>query len=306
MQVITVATDPQHYYHSMVESARRNNINITILGWGQKWQGFIWKLKLIKDKLKFVDPNEIIMFIDAYDIIFLKDQNEIIKNFLSYKKNIVFGAVCGNKSKLEKKVGDEIFYKKYNFPKKKSCFDKLNSGCYIGYAKNILDILNDICNLVDCNDEKIDDQVVMSKYYSENYDKKKIELDYNVKLVYNFECHNDFKYISDNLNRLTNNQTGEVGISGKLFTLDEKGRFFVKETNSYPCLIHGHGYTNLNSIVKYLGLPSKIKSNNFNYSYNTFINTKKIFITIFIVLLILLLLVIYKYKRKTFKKLNIF
>ena len=139
MKFITVATDPQHYYYSMLESAKRNNIDITILGWGQKWNGFVWRFKLIKEKLKSLDPKEIVMFFDAYDVIFLKNESEILKNFLSYKKNIVFGAVCGDKSKLEKKVGDEIFYKKYNFPKKKTCFDKLNAGCYIGYAKNILD-----------------------------------------------------------------------------------------------------------------------------------------------------------------------
>ena len=99
MHFITIATNAQHYFYSMKESAKRNNIKIEIRGWGKKWGGFIWKFKLMKDKLKHLPKKDIVMFFDAYDIIFMKNEKEIEK-VLEYGKKILFGVFVALQRKL--------------------------------------------------------------------------------------------------------------------------------------------------------------------------------------------------------------
>jgi hypothetical protein len=85
MKVVTVATHPDRYFNSLLDSAKKNNIEITVLGMGEKWQGFKWKLTLMKEFLKNNNPYEIVVFIDAYDVIFLQDLNKLKEVMLYYK-----------------------------------------------------------------------------------------------------------------------------------------------------------------------------------------------------------------------------
>ena len=85
MKVVTVATHPERYFNSLLDSAKKNNIEITVLGMGQKWQGFKWRLTLMKEFLKNNNPYEIIVFIDAYDVIFLQDLNKLKEEFIKAK-----------------------------------------------------------------------------------------------------------------------------------------------------------------------------------------------------------------------------
>jgi hypothetical protein len=288
MKFITVATDPQHYYYSMIESAKRNNIDLEILGWGKKWGGFIWRLKLLINYLQNLDKNEIVMFVDAYDIIFMKGPQEIENEFLSYDKNIVFGGLCGENSYLEKKMTKLIFSKNLEFPEQETCFKALNAGCYIGYADSILDILTGICSRNDCRNKKLDDQKIISEYFIKNHHNKNLGIDFNTRIVYNFESPSDFNYIYNHIIRFFNLKTIDYGLENKLFKL-ENNNFLVKQNGTYPCIIHAHGYTNIDSIVKKLNLPPKIKSKNYEYGYQTFINTKKVSTILLIILLIIII-----------------
>lgn len=298
MYFITVATNPQHYFYSMQESAKRNNIKIEILGWGQKWQGFIWKFKLMKEKLSKLSKNEIVMFFDAYDVIFLKNEKEIEKVFLDYGKKILVGSICG--SSLEKYISNLVFGGDA-LPKKSTCFDGLNSGCYIGYVKNLYNLLDNICKIYDCEDAKLDDQKIMTLFYKENHEKYDMELDYQTKLIYNFESNSNSNYLHSHLRRFSNLPTPDVGLEGNNFIFRDT-KFLVKKTNNYPCIIHGHGYTNIDSIIDKLDLPKKINSDNHNYAYKTFVNINLIkSIIICIVILIILAIILKCNKNKMLK-----
>lgn len=294
MHFITVATNPQHYFYSMKESAKRNNIKIEILGWGKKWGGFIWRFKLMKDRLRQLPKKDIVMFFDAYDIIFMKNEKEIEKIFLEYGNKILFGSYCG--ANLEKYVSKKVF-NAGNLPKKSTCYDSLNAGCYIGYAENLYNLLNNICEVYDCLDKKLDDQKIMTQFYKENHKKYDIQLDHQTKLVYNFESNSSKSYILAHLKRFWNLQLPDIGLEGNNFKLQDN-KFLVKKTNNYPCVIHGHGYTNMNSIVDKLNLPKKIQSDNFNYAYKTFINVNLIRGIMFCLILIVILVIVFKFNKK--------
>lgn len=56
-------------------SCERHQLPLTVLGQGQRWQGFRWKLQLVRDALQ-VDVNQgrgddLVAFVDAYDVIIL-------------------------------------------------------------------------------------------------------------------------------------------------------------------------------------------------------------------------------------------
>src|SRR5690349_20347835 len=89
MKIVTVATHSDGYMPLLVEGCKKNNLELVVLGWKQKWQGFTWRLKLMKDYLKSVDPDEIIVFVDAYDVLNLKDEDYITRQFLKFERDIV-------------------------------------------------------------------------------------------------------------------------------------------------------------------------------------------------------------------------
>lgn len=53
-----------------VESAVRNNIPWEVLGWGVKWQGLSQKLQASLDYARSLDPDCIMLFSDAFDVLF--------------------------------------------------------------------------------------------------------------------------------------------------------------------------------------------------------------------------------------------
>ena len=161
MLFFTVATHPQHYYYAMLESAKKNDININVLGWRQKWNGFIWKFKLMEDALKKISPNELVMFIDAYDIIFLSDQTEIEYKFKKYNKRILFGATNNCESRLSLGcIFTKIFSNGKSLPKQPTKFDGINTGCYIGYANDLQNMFRQCRELYDLNVIKDDQKLI--------------------------------------------------------------------------------------------------------------------------------------------------
>ena len=127
MKNITVATKENvGYYNIMVESCKRNNIELIILGLGQKWEGLHMKFKLWLNYLNTLPDNEIIMVNDAYDIIILEDSKTILTKFKKFNKPIVFSYQDGF-------LINSVFNK---------CLEKvICSGNFIGYVKNIKEVI---------------------------------------------------------------------------------------------------------------------------------------------------------------------
>ena len=120
MKVVTVATHNDGYYNILKESCKRNKLNLVTLGFNQRWKGFTMRYELIKEYLKHIKDNEIILIVDAFDVIILQNEEEIIKKFKKFNKKIVFSVQNGLISK--------ILFKKCNQ-------NVLNQGTYIGYVK---------------------------------------------------------------------------------------------------------------------------------------------------------------------------
>ena len=86
MKLITVATHSEAYFPYLKQSCEKNNADLIVLGWGKKWDGYITKLKLVMNYCKSLEDDDIICFVDSFDVIMLRPINELEKAFRVFHK----------------------------------------------------------------------------------------------------------------------------------------------------------------------------------------------------------------------------
>ena len=213
MKVITVATHNDGYYNILKESCKRNKLNLVTLGFNQRWKGFTMRYELIKEYLKHIKDNEIILIVDAFDVIILQNEEEIIKKFKKFNKKIVFSVQNGLISK--------ILFRKCNH-------NVLNQGTYIGYAK-YLKLLYKILNK----------KTLFKKF--NNDDQQILNYKCNIKKIFfkkfvGFDIKNDIFYVTD--------VTSFINPNYLLF-----GKINLK---SNPSVLHLAASNNANKLIKKL------------------------------------------------------
>jgi hypothetical protein len=200
LYIITVATDNDYYLPYLIESCKRHNKEIIILGYGEEWKGFTWRFELLLTFLKNTNPNDIICFVDGYDVICTRNLNELPDEFIRLKEQHNCKMICGSS------VPQNLYYYYYNYLYFGLCKNKLlNAGNYIGYSKDIYAILNTIYKY---NLTTTDDQLLLTKYC--NKYKKDIYIDKKNELFWvpiNSLVEIDKNsYIIKNNNVIVNNQ----------------------------------------------------------------------------------------------------
>lgn len=143
--VYTVATSDTDGYQRYIHSAKRNDIKPIVLGFGLEWKGGDniktkagggWKVNLLKEALKEHenDLDTIVLFTDGYDVMFLSNIKAIVATFVNTGNRILFGAEAAcwpDPSLMEDYPTVKGSQKRY-----------LNSGMFIGYASEIIKLLN--------------------------------------------------------------------------------------------------------------------------------------------------------------------
>lgn len=90
---IVVATKQNvGYFSILIESCKRHNIDLVVLGKNHKWTGFTMRFSLWLSYLNTLDDTEIVMINDAYDVIIIENGSTIINRFIKLNKNIVVGS----------------------------------------------------------------------------------------------------------------------------------------------------------------------------------------------------------------------
>jgi hypothetical protein len=129
---ITVATKPHHILDKIKERIEKNKETIYVLGSHEDrqigWEGtrnFGVKLREVYYFLKrpALEENDIVLFTDAYDVVYCGTLKETMERFLHMNKPIIFGAE--KQCNPDPKRATE--YKEVNQE-----FSYLNSGMFIG------------------------------------------------------------------------------------------------------------------------------------------------------------------------------
>jgi len=141
-----------------------------------EWTGYKEKIFKLRKVYESLNDNDIICFVDAYDVIVNSNCEEILEKFLSFNKDLVIAAETNSYPKEYEEMY-EITTSKFKF---------LNSGCYCGYKHSIMKLFfwkEDSCIEEICSYKG--DQHYFIKYYLENYKNCSIVLDSNCLL---FQC----------------------------------------------------------------------------------------------------------------------
>jgi hypothetical protein len=93
MRTVTVATHSERYFPELKRSAQRLGYHLDVLEWGMKWRGFAMKL-LLRCYVASLHPEEIVLFVDGFDVVLLALACEMEKRFAADGRRIVFN--CQN------------------------------------------------------------------------------------------------------------------------------------------------------------------------------------------------------------------
>lgn len=204
---------------TLMKSCKENNVNMNVDGIGSKWNGN-------KDKptnfLKFLNEcrdDQIVMFVDANDVIFFDNPENIKKKFLKFNKNIVMSAemYCSPDKEISEYYPEET---------KNEIFRYINSGSHMGYVKDLKEMLNSYnpgTNCIKYNqkdntipDGYISDQRCMHKYYLENLDKIAVDHKQTIWSLGAGRNREDFEIKEYNYlyNKITNEQSSILHTNG--------------------------------------------------------------------------------------------
>ena len=207
-------------------------INYIVTG---SWNGYVDKITKMMELIQGIPDDDIVCFIDAYDVLSFSGTAEILSKFKEYNCKLVLSGELTCYPERYQGRYNEIYAAKTDYIPP-SNFKYVNSGGYIGYKKSIMDLLlwkpldeiRVIC-------EKGGDQNYFSEYYLEYGldEEKKLKIDVGQQI---FQSMNkiefgDFDFIS--------------------------GRLHNKILNVFPCFSHFNGFNaykmqilNLNSYAR--------------------------------------------------------
>jgi len=238
MKVITVATHSQAYFPILQESARRNNIDLIILGWGDKWAGFGWKLKLIRNYLQSLNYDEIVLVLDAFDTFIASDVKEIIKKYKDLNSPMICAAERKHHSAIWNWTYEKIFNKHKRYPGTPTEYGYLNAGGWISTASYALKLI-DQSTLVD----SMNDQTLFTSLYVKGL----VSIDYNCEIFTCIRKESDLTHVNNKLKNV--------------------------RTNTYPCMIHAPADVSMKKLISSLGyqpIKYKLSQRAWKYIYSIY------------------------------------
>ena len=136
LHVVCVATEVKPELKLLYSSALDLGAKMAVLGLGAPWRGLASKIDLLKEYLAEVPPTDLVLFVDAYDVLLLADAKLMIKRFNTLKAPVVFSAeyTCAPDKGLSLLYAHNTTMQ----------FSYVNSGSYIGYVSNVRTMLDEV------------------------------------------------------------------------------------------------------------------------------------------------------------------
>lgn len=236
MRVCTVATHSDRYFPVLKASCERFSTELVVLGWGEKWQGFAWKFAKMLEYLDLVHDDEIVMFVDGYDVVLLQSPAIIEKRFLASGAQMIVAQDRQHPTLLVRYFMSKCFHEVDG--------NTVNTGTYIayaGYLKQFLHMMRLFSNDFAAGEN---DQEIASRIWKQfpsmiTIDTRK---EFFIALYGGSACLPDnqikWNYYSPEI---------QLASDGQLTVHNENGEI------TYPAVLHGPCNTNLNEILIKLG-----------------------------------------------------
>jgi hypothetical protein len=81
IEALTVCTHDAGYFRALRESCERQDLPLTVLGFGQPWRGLNGKFQLVREALARRPPDRIVLFVDAFDVLLLQHRDVLRHRF---------------------------------------------------------------------------------------------------------------------------------------------------------------------------------------------------------------------------------
>lgn len=206
--VITCATQKNQYLDNFQASFKKQEgWDVHVLGIGKKWKSFQTKMQCFHDFFKTVDKKQLVVCLDAYDVLCIRSSKDFRKNFLSYQVPIVVGYETAclftitiyNRYNLRGNCPSIETWKTYHHMEKEKNIH-VNSGCIIGYAGELEKLFDWILK------QNINDDQMGVGFYM-NHFPHKVQLDIAQKLIVNDICAKTYSVEHD--------PDGQIRMDGK-------------------------------------------------------------------------------------------
>ncbi len=274
LHIVTVATDIKYYMPYLIQSIKRNNNELIILGLNMKWGGWVWRLNVINEYISKLPEDDIICFCDGYDVLCLRDLNEMIDEFNKIKNREHCKIICSH---------DLTFSNN----KKKSALwftcsitdDVINGGFYIGQIKDIKYMLHIISSY-----SSKDDQILINMFNIRN--PGLIYIDKYCEIFYTIIRHNQDiqKFI-----KIKNNKVYSL-LNTRPFFIHAASNGFLDST--IIKLKYNYDYNNqVDNMLKNEDFRKYLNKN--IYIFINFLHTYKIKILFNLIILILVIKLVY-------------
>ena len=250
--LITVATHDYGYLQVLKESCNRHGFELIVLGWGATYTGHLMKTELTIPFLEKCDPMQIVMFVDGFDSLIMRNVDDVESIFVKMNVPFIFSA---DMKLTHDMYLDEYIGKITGVVNRVVCNSSpdagmLNSGLFIGYAASLLRVLRESVDMT----QKLPDIKSNQRMLQEVCKTNPFAIDTNRHLFYN----RNFTFLRKEKFR--------------------NGEFWVKTNDAYtqPCVISAPAGGSLDDILKELNYSTKmyeakhsilylLKTTTFNY-----------------------------------------
>lgn len=152
LHIITYATHSEGLFDDLINN--KFGVKIKVLGWGEKWKGFMEKVRVCNQYIKQLNDNDIVIVLDGFDTKINRDGiDEIIPFMKNNDKKVIFSKNIENHMMgLERVVFDY-------------CINKYiaNCGMYMGYPKYLSLVLDQTLTMK-CKDDQVNVNKLCSSF----------------------------------------------------------------------------------------------------------------------------------------------
>lgn len=215
----TVATKQHDGLKRLKQSAEYYGIDLNVIGLDSSWTdgdvgrlenpGGGQKINILKKELQKLDDDDLILFVDGYDVVFLTGTEEIEEKWNKMAQDPFVKVVFGSEKAIwpDPSIADK-------FPESDSEYRFLNSGNFMGKVKDLKKITEE--EISDSGDDQL---YYQHKFLSKEYG---IQLDYKAEIFQCIAGCADWPNIENEL-AIEKDRIGNIPHSTK------------------PCVFHGNG-----------------------------------------------------------------
>ncbi len=128
LHVCTVANRMHPNLEKLMISCKENGIELEIIGMGKPYRNNTDKLRMMRSYCRQLPDDDLILFVDAFDVLILADKREIVSRFLAFDAPMVMS--------MEMSCFPSYVTARFH-PPTSSPFKYINTGGYIGWVKGV-------------------------------------------------------------------------------------------------------------------------------------------------------------------------